>query len=69
MTKTSPCWTGWKKWPRRAAPRMAEVAIAWLRDRPSVVAPIASATSLEQMQSLIRGAALKLSPEEIAALG
>ncbi|HWY61091.1 MAG TPA: aldo/keto reductase [Rhizomicrobium sp.] len=48
---------------------MAEVAIAWLRDRPSVVAPIASATSLDQLQSLIRGAALKLSPEEIAALG
>jgi aryl-alcohol dehydrogenase-like predicted oxidoreductase len=48
---------------------MAEVAIAWLRDRPSVVAPIASATSLDQLQSLIRGATLKLSPEEIAALG
>jgi aryl-alcohol dehydrogenase-like predicted oxidoreductase len=48
---------------------MAEVAIAWLRDRPSVVAPIASATSLDQLQSLIRGASLKLSPEEIAALG
>ena len=37
---------------------MAEVAIAWLRDRPSVVAPIASATS--QLQGLIRGASLKL---------
>ncbi len=48
---------------------MAEVAIAWLRDRPAVVAPIASATSLEQLQSLIRGATLILSPDEIAALG
>ena len=48
---------------------MAEVAIAWLRDRPAVVAPIASATSLEQLQSLIRGAMLILSPDEIAALG
>ena len=28
---------------------LAEVAIAWLRDRPSVVAPIASATSLDQI--------------------
>jgi aryl-alcohol dehydrogenase-like predicted oxidoreductase len=45
---------------------MAEVAIAWLRDRPSIVAPIASATSLDQLQSLIRGATLKLTPEEIA---
>jgi aryl-alcohol dehydrogenase-like predicted oxidoreductase len=48
---------------------MAEVAIAWLRDRPSVVAPIASATNPEQLKSLIRGATLKLSAEEIAALG
>ncbi len=48
---------------------MAEVAIAWLRDRPSVVAPIASATNLDQLQSLIRGASLKLSAAEIAALG
>jgi aryl-alcohol dehydrogenase-like predicted oxidoreductase len=48
---------------------MAEVAIAWLRDRPSVVAPIASATNPEQLKSLIRGATLKLSPDEIAALG
>jgi aryl-alcohol dehydrogenase-like predicted oxidoreductase len=47
---------------------LAEVAIAWLRDRPAVVAPIASATSLEQMKSLIRGASLKLSEAEIALL-
>jgi aryl-alcohol dehydrogenase-like predicted oxidoreductase len=47
----------------------AEIAIAWLRDRPSVVAPIASATSLDQLKSLIRGATLKLSPDEIAGLG
>jgi aryl-alcohol dehydrogenase-like predicted oxidoreductase len=47
---------------------MAEVAIAWLRDRPAVVAPIASATSLEQLQSLIRGATLQLTAEEIAFL-
>ena len=47
---------------------MAEVAIAWLRERPAVVAPIASATSLEQLRSLIRGATLKLSPDDIAAL-
>jgi aryl-alcohol dehydrogenase-like predicted oxidoreductase len=48
---------------------MAEVAIAWLRDRPSIVAPLASATNLDQLQSLIRGAHLKLSAEDIAALG
>jgi aryl-alcohol dehydrogenase-like predicted oxidoreductase len=32
------------------------------------VAPIASATSLIQLESLIRGATLKLSPDDIAAL-
>jgi aryl-alcohol dehydrogenase-like predicted oxidoreductase len=47
---------------------LAEVAIAWLRDRPSVVAPIASATNLDQMKSLIRGASLKLSEADIALL-
>ncbi len=50
------------------AAAMAEVAIAWLRDRPAVVAPIASATSLEQLKSLIRGASLELTAEEIAFL-
>jgi aryl-alcohol dehydrogenase-like predicted oxidoreductase len=47
---------------------LAEVAIAWLRDRPSVVAPIASATSLDQMASLVRGARLELAAEEITLL-
>ena len=47
---------------------MAEVAIAWLRDRPSVVAPIARATNPDQLQSLIRGAALELTADDIAAL-
>jgi aryl-alcohol dehydrogenase-like predicted oxidoreductase len=48
---------------------MAEVAIAWLRDRPSIVAPLASATNLDQLQSLIRGATLQLTEKEIAELG
>ncbi|HEX4105092.1 MAG TPA: aldo/keto reductase [Rhizomicrobium sp.] len=47
---------------------MAEVAIAWVRDRPSIVAPLASATNLDQLQSLIRGAHLHLAVEDIAAL-
>jgi aryl-alcohol dehydrogenase-like predicted oxidoreductase len=48
---------------------MAEIAFAWLRDRPAVGAPIASATNLEQLASLVRGAALTMTPQEIAALG
>ena len=36
--------------------------------KPGVTAPIASATSLEQMASLVRATALTLSPEDVAAL-
>ncbi len=46
----------------------AEVALAWLIASKGVTAPIASATSLEQMQSLIRSTRLKLEPAEISAL-
>jgi len=38
----------------------AQVAIAWLIARPSVTAPIASATSIEQLQDLIKATELKL---------
>ncbi|MGE0797872.1 MAG: aldo/keto reductase [Lautropia sp.] len=46
----------------------ATVALAWLIARPSITAPIASATSREQLQDLIRAATLELSREDIAAL-
>lgn len=51
---------------RNAKP--AEVALAWLIAQKGVTAPIASATSLEQVDSLARAAQLKLSPEDIQAL-
>jgi len=38
----------------------ARVAIAWLIARPGVTAPIASATSLEQLNDLVEAARLKL---------
>lgn len=46
----------------------AEVAIAWLNARPGVTAAIASATSLEQLESLIRATQLALSEEELSKL-
>lgn len=46
----------------------AQVALAWLIARPSVTAPIASATSIDQLQDIIKAAQLKLSAAEIAAL-
>lgn len=46
----------------------AEVALAWLMHQEGVTAPIASATSLEQLESLIRSTALRLSAEELSQL-
>jgi aryl-alcohol dehydrogenase-like predicted oxidoreductase len=47
---------------------LAAVAIAWLIAKPSITAPIASATSLRQVDHLIRGAELQLTPASIAKL-
>jgi aryl-alcohol dehydrogenase-like predicted oxidoreductase len=46
----------------------AQIALAWLMARPGVTAPIASATSVEQLQELAGAAALSLSAGEIEAL-
>ncbi len=43
----------------------AQVAIAWLIARPGLVAPIASATSTEQLQDLIKATQLDLGSTEI----
>ena len=46
----------------------AEVALAWIMARPGVTAPIASATSIEQVDSLVRATELKLSAADMDAL-
>jgi aryl-alcohol dehydrogenase-like predicted oxidoreductase len=46
----------------------AAVALAWLSAQPTVLAPIASATSPEQLQDLLAMAELKLSAAEIERL-
>jgi aryl-alcohol dehydrogenase-like predicted oxidoreductase len=46
----------------------AAVSLAWLLTRPGIVAPIASATSVEQLKELSVSASLKLSAEAIAKL-
>lgn len=48
--------------------RPAEVAVAWVIASRGVTAPIASATSRSQLDSLVKAAQLKLSPEEMKAL-
>jgi len=46
----------------------ATVALAWLRRRPTVVAPIASARSLDQLPDLLASTTLELAADEVAAL-
>ena len=47
---------------------LAEVALAWLMTRPGLTAPIASATSSDQVESFGRAARLKLTAEDLAEL-
>jgi aryl-alcohol dehydrogenase-like predicted oxidoreductase len=46
----------------------AAVALAWLIARPSIAAPIVSATSIEQLKDFSPAATLKLSHQDIAQL-
>lgn len=47
---------------------LAQIALAWLIVQPGVSAPIASATSVEQLNDLIGATSLKLSDEHLAEL-
>ena len=47
---------------------MAEVALAWVTDRPAVTATILGARTVEQLEANLRVADLHLSREEIEAL-
>ena len=46
----------------------AEIALAWLMAREGVTAPIASATSVTQVESFARAANLTLTPDDVAEL-
>lgn len=46
----------------------AEVGLAWVSAQPGVIGPLASATSVAQLDSLARGARLELSAGQIARL-
>ena len=46
----------------------ARVAVAWLMARPSITAPIASATSLDQLDDLIEATKLQLEPAAMELL-
>jgi aryl-alcohol dehydrogenase-like predicted oxidoreductase len=46
----------------------AQVALAWLIARPSITAPIASASRLEQLGDLVKACSLSLSAAQVATL-
>ena len=46
----------------------AQVALAWLMANPAITAPIASATTVEQVHTLIAATQLKLNPEDLKSL-
>jgi aryl-alcohol dehydrogenase-like predicted oxidoreductase len=47
---------------------LAAVALAWLIARPSITAPIASVTSVEQLKDFAAAVSLKLSSSEVETL-
>lgn len=47
---------------------VTSVSLAWLRQQPTVAAPIASASSVEQVPDLLASATLELTADELAAL-
>jgi aryl-alcohol dehydrogenase-like predicted oxidoreductase len=47
---------------------LATIALAWLMAQPAVTAPIASATSVDQLKDLTAAMHLRLSAEQIARL-
>ena len=53
---------------RHAQATPAQVALAWIIAQPGLTAPIASATSVEQVTELLKAAELKLSTEDLQML-
>jgi aryl-alcohol dehydrogenase-like predicted oxidoreductase len=47
---------------------VASVSLAWLRQQPNIVAPIASASNVGQVPALLRSATLELTAEEVRQL-
>lgn len=47
---------------------VSQIAVAWVMARPGITAPIASATSVEQLQSLVEATRLQLPAEVMAKL-
>ena len=53
---------------KKCGAKPAQVALAWLLARPSITAPIASATNLEQLQKLLGAAEVQLDQADLVNL-
>ncbi|HUQ87817.1 MAG TPA: aldo/keto reductase [Vicinamibacterales bacterium] len=53
---------------RQKGVKPIQVALSWIVNKPGVTAPIVSATKLEQLDQLVEGLSVTLTPEEIAAV-
>ena len=53
---------------KRYNAKPVQIALAWLIARPSVTAPIASATNLEQLAELLKAAEIELDAAAIAQI-
>ena len=53
---------------KRYEAKPGQIALAWLIARPSVTAPIASATNLEQLAELVEAAEIELDEDSIAKI-
>jgi aryl-alcohol dehydrogenase-like predicted oxidoreductase len=52
----------------RTGASLAQIALAWQLVKPGIAAPIASATSVPQLNELMGALEVKLSAEDVAAL-
>jgi len=53
---------------REASATPAQIALAWLMTRPGVTAPIASATSVEQLRDIVKAARITLDAQAVRKL-
>ncbi|GAB2571848.1 aldo/keto reductase [Streptomyces capparidis] len=53
---------------RERGAEIATVALAWLKDQPTIAAPIASAREVAQLPALLAGVSLELTRDELAVL-
>jgi aryl-alcohol dehydrogenase-like predicted oxidoreductase len=58
----------WERLCTELGQRPADVALAWLLQRPGVTAPIVGPRTMEQLEDALRAAELKLDPKAIEAI-